>query len=56
LKVESKLERTTFKISASAPGVKSEELREDGRWEIEDGNKKSWITAVERGPSGIFYR
>jgi len=31
--------------------AKSEELREDRRWEIEDGDKKIWVAKFQHPPS-----
>jgi hypothetical protein len=36
---------------SSEPGAKSDELREDRRWEIEDANQKKWFTTVRHPPS-----
>jgi hypothetical protein len=46
--------KTKWHIS-SEPGAKSDELREDRSWEIEDADKRSRIAAFKQRTGGLVY-
>jgi hypothetical protein len=47
--------KTKWHIS-SEQGAKSDELRENGRWEIEDGNKKIWFAEFRERTGRLVHR